>query len=648
MDNLASNAQNWVNDLLPGMDDIIAFDTTSNKAAVIDAAFTATVAGMQLAPGYNSTVTVGRNFTVWNGLTHMSGTINGDSDLILEGSSTAANGAIMTGIGTTTVWGNATFSVTGALPGGFTLNGRAFNVNANATFSLTMGRELVVSNGAVLTNNGRFRWLGGTIQINNTSSILNKANADFDIECNETVQGQGTFTNQGRMSKLPGTVPTGVATVSTLFNNQSTGIVTANWGTLKFNGGGTLGGNFSALNLARIEFDIAEFSVGNGATFSGPSITALLPSAQFTLQAGAVATSQGTFELSGTISGPNEFRNTGTFRWLMGELHDLKTFANVGQMDIVALIPVVIDSSAVINTGLINWLGSNIQMYNNANQERIGEIINRGIFDIKTDSTMELRPLPGGTPGQAQFNNIDGGTVKKTMGNDFTNIQVPFYQNAILELNARMIRFTGKYFQTHGSAETKIQNGAMHGGNDFFFSAGYIDIGTMGGVGGGGILVVPNLTIENAATLRGSGLYYGNIFNSGTIEPGNVAEQIVGAISIWGEMDTNGVWTNGNLTQYSTGRIRLGVRSTANNDHSFVWCTGNVALAGTLEVNFLPGGAIANMDAFDLVTTRASSTWIVSNLNTLIVNLPTGFTGVFDLNYLDGTGRRGVRLTLTN
>ncbi|MCI0378243.1 MAG: hypothetical protein L0215_11605 [Gemmataceae bacterium] len=89
-DNLASNAQNWVNDLLPGAGDTIAFDATSSKAATIDAAFTVSVAGMQLAPGYNSTVTLARNFTVTNGLTQMGSTITGSSNLTLQGSSMAA------------------------------------------------------------------------------------------------------------------------------------------------------------------------------------------------------------------------------------------------------------------------------------------------------------------------------------------------------------------------------------------------------------------------------------------------------------------------------------------------------------------------------------------------------------------------------
>jgi fibronectin-binding autotransporter adhesin len=82
-----------------------------------------------------------------------------------------------------------------------------------------------------------------------------------------------------------------------------------------------------------------------------------------------------------------------------------------------------------------------------------------------------------------------------------------------------------------------------------------------------GVLESPHVDVAHGATLQGEGLIIGNVFNSGTVAPGNS----IGTLTI-----------DGNYTQRRNGTLQIEAASV--NHHDVLVVTGTAHLSGTLEV----------------------------------------------------------------
>ena len=170
-------------------------------------------------------------------------------------------------------------------------------------------RSLRLDGGWTLTAEGTTNWTNGYIyfgynpvgtSIGGTNTLVNAAKATFDDQNTagyEIIQytGTGIFDNAGLFDK---TVASGASTttVSTVFNNQSTGTVKVDAGTLSLTGGGTETGAFIVAAGATLEFDGGSFALNNASAISSSG----------TLQVGG-----GTVSESGTLSDGGTLEITG-------------------------------------------------------------------------------------------------------------------------------------------------------------------------------------------------------------------------------------------------------------------------------------------------------------------------------------------------
>ena len=93
---------------------------------------------------------------------------------------------------------------------------------------------------------------------------------------------------------------------------------------------------------------------------------------------------------------------------------------------------------------------------------------------------------------------------------------------------------------------------------------------TQGKLAVNGVLESPTVSVFHGATLMGSGLIIGNVFNHGTVAPGNS----IGTLAI-----------HGNYRQYGNGTLQIEVASPGHHDVLLV--SGTARLAGTLEIRSL-------------------------------------------------------------
>ena len=165
---------------------------------------------------------------------------------------------------------------------GGTLNpGASLTVAANGVLNLTGTQNIYCP----LTNNGTVNWQSGNLYVGYYpgagifGEIWNQAGAQWNIQCDQTLSDPSyylpTFNNAGTLTKSGAS---GTTTISALLNNR--GPVQALSGTILFNQGGYLAGNFqtsagTAINFAGNLTLTGPMTIANlalsGATISGLS-----------------------------------------------------------------------------------------------------------------------------------------------------------------------------------------------------------------------------------------------------------------------------------------------------------------------------------------------------------------------------------------
>lgn len=114
---------------------------------------------------------------------------------------------------------------------------------------------------------------------------------------------------------------------------------------------------------------------------------------------------------------------------------------------------------------------------------------------------------------------------------------------------------------------TKTGRGLLDLRAPFYANATHITAGTLAV---NSVLHSPYVNVHHGATLMGSGLIIGNVFNSGTVAPGNS----IGTLSI-----------HGNYTQRKSGTLQIEASSTS--WHDVLVVSGTTRLAGSLELHSL-------------------------------------------------------------
>ena len=298
-----SEGSNWVGGVAPGAGDDAVIDPGGTYTVTISTAISANSLILSAA-GAIVTETAGGSLTLAGALTLTAGTLQLNSGATTVGGLTQLGGSLAD-TGTLTVSGTAVLSG-GGMEGG---SKSAVQGALVAQGPLIIAGGTALDGGWTLTAEGTTNWTSGYIyfgynpagtSIGGTNTLVNAAKAIFDDQNTagyEIVQytGTGIFDNAGLFDK---TVASGASTttVSTVFNNQSTGTVKVDAGTLSLTGGGTETGAFIVAAGATLEFDGGSFALNNASAISSSG----------TLQVGG-----GTVSESGTLSDGGTLEITG-------------------------------------------------------------------------------------------------------------------------------------------------------------------------------------------------------------------------------------------------------------------------------------------------------------------------------------------------
>ncbi len=335
-----------------------------------------------------------------------------------------------------------------------------------------------------LTNSGTVNWSGAGLTVYNnnalyTGIIYNRASGLFSIQSDQTLASGGYgfeyFRNLGSVRKSAGL---GVTSFGLAFTNA--GLVDAQSGTIRFAGGGNLGGTNNTVAGALIEFGGGNFVQDGFMTITGSGLCR---------QNGANVTLNdriaGLLLIGGNVALTPTFQTNGTIQNLQLDGAYL-TSSNVvtGSLGInggglASASPLTVAPGGVlnfngaavnlyaplVNAGTVNWSGAGLSIYNN-NALYTAVINNQpsGLFNVQSDQN-----LATGGYGFELFNN--SGTVRKTAGVGITTISVPFMNIGTLDAQSGTLSFSGPYAQTGGLMNFGITSLAYYGRISFSANA---------------------------------------------------------------------------------------------------------------------------------------------------------------------------------
>jgi hypothetical protein len=623
---------NWSPNQLPGASDNVFI--TSNGFYMVTMDVNATIGTLTVGSSG------GEQMLAMGGSTLQ---INGAGSVGTYGYLSISGGAIQ-GPGVLTVNGRCDWWG-GALAGG-------------AFLTVGSGGDLNILNGfnvqGVLTNLGTVNWQGGSIQeYNNTAQggtytgqIWNALGAVWNIECNQWLEwgsGAEQFHNAGLLTK---TLSFGTSYIQPYLDN--TGTVQAQTGTVEVYEGSGMLGAFEASSNAAIVFN-GTYTVWPGVNLSGPgsfqfvggSLTILtnpLPNLQLTggtvyldasFEGGAItnlslngallaATNTVTGQLSlngGGVSGnltigpggvATVYGNLsgvwmvaqGVLNWgngtFGGDSNSWMTVSANGTLNILGSCNI---ESALTNQGTVNWLGGNIQEYNNTAQggTYTGQIWNAlgAVWNIECNQWLQS------WSGAEQFHNA--GLLRKSVTSGQTYIQPYLDNSGTVEAQSGTLELyegsnLGGHFVADAGAAIDLDGTFAIAPSDNFSGAGVCQV--TGGtvtlltnlpanlqINGANVWLDPsfqggaitNLTLEDA-TLNGTNIVAGTLtlnnanllgvltiasnavanFNGVTEQNGGSAITVAagGALNILNWFNVQGVLTNLGTVNWQGGSIQ--------------------------------------------------------------------------------------------
>jgi T5SS/PEP-CTERM-associated repeat protein/autotransporter-associated beta strand protein len=223
---------------------------------------------------------------------------------------------------------------------------------------------------------------------------------------------------------------------------------------------------------------------------------------------------------------------------------------------------------------------------------------------------------PTYTPDYANFFVSNNAT---TMDTNQSNIV-----NSLIFAPASSLQVYNQLQVTSGNFTVGTGNATVHGGELFVpgdftkLGDGLLDllgkvlVNGRATVNAGGLLIngdftANSLTVLRNALLGGAGTIFGNVFNNGTVSPGNSP----GTLNIVG-----------NYTQGSSGNFDMEIAGRNNFDR--LVASGTASLAGTLTVTTVDGGTLAFGDKYQFLSAGGG---ISGEFDTIA--MPSGFRGRF-------------------
>ena len=524
-----------------------------------------------------ATVTISNNVTLGS-LNLSSGTINGPWNLIVSN---------------TFNWTAGTLASALTLPSAATLN--------------LMGNGTTLYLESALTNAGTVNWSSGTLNLYSCGGpagpIMNLAGGTWNLQGDQTLnQSCGSanafFQNSGTVRKL---VTAGTSVFSVPFNNS--GQVTAQSGTISFNGGGSLGGSFAAASGTTIDFSGGSFAAA-GATVSGAGFVQF-NGGTLTLGTDAIANvalTGGTLMLGpafqggtitnltlagSTLAGTNTV--TGTMNCPAGIVGGPLTIASTGVLNLNGSGTVYVEAP-LTNGGTVNWTGGTITVYGCSGAA--GPIVNLAgaQWNVLCDQTMNQSCVSA----SSYFANA--GTVKKSSSTGVTYFSLPFNNTGVVTALSGTLNFNGG--GTLGGTFAAGTGTLINFSAGAFSSSGNVAINGPGTVQlGGGTLTLSNNPIANLPLIGGT-VVLSPTFQGGTITNLTVAgSTLAGTNVVTGTLNLSGTTITGPLTIANNGVLNLigngtlYVENTLTNSGMVNWLGGPVVLYGCGG----PAGPIVNL-----------------------------------------------------
>jgi subtilase-type serine protease len=503
----------------------------------------------------------------------------------------------------------------------------------NNSGALTVNGDLIFELGATLNNastgeliNNRLITMVNVSQFNNAGSIINTGGIDLGSTFNST----GSLDNFGSIQNSV------TATIGGSFINQAGGTLT-NFGTgqITIDSAITTLNNGTVTNLAGGQITIDSAAVNNGTitNFAGGQITTATG-----------FSNTGTINNAGFLSGLIENSTTGTINnsgsATLLTLTNYGTVNNTGRLDSEALINNgaltnsggTVGVIALINSGTFtNGAGAslaisgggtftNAGLINNSGMVQASSLSNAGTFNNAAGGTLAISNTLSNT---GAINNNSGasltigvmvsnsGTINNDVGASLT-VNLPFFQNSAGGTINNAGTLTSSFLDNYGSvSNTGLMNaqafgfaneagGTLKNSGEFqsanfttFANSNVLNTGTITIAGNDTIPVVggafrndgtvnltagPNIPaqmqVTGTGTLSGTGTINGNVFMQGIMAPG----------------DSTGLFTiNGSLTDTSSASFLEDINGAGPGQNGELKITGDVTLAGSLDVDLLNG-----------------------------------------------------------
>ncbi len=392
---------------------------------------------------------------------------------------------------------------------------------------------------AILQNGGALSNLAGSFQINPTGAVFGLAPGFVNAT------NAGTITNAAGAQFIlissnldnSGTVNnSGMFTgdVNSSFINDSTGTLN-NAGTFAAildNKDGGVVNNTGTMNLLESSNELGGTINNNAGTLQLESSNRNLGNFNNAAGASVIVTTSSTFENGNIVVNTGTFTNNGTLQNASGG-----TFENFGTLNNNLTLE-NLAGSRILTTGMINNAGGLV----NSGTLQVGV----GIFAGTLNNTGTINNTGGG------FIDVTGGGTFNNSGNLISDAQSNFSSEANSKIvNTGNMTFTGNTVPIGGA----------------FRNDGTVNLNP-------GPVTFATLQVTNTGTLSGTGTVNGNVFMQGTMAPG----------------DTTGLFTiNGSLTDTSSASFLENIMGTGPGENGELKITGDVTLAGALDVDLLNG-----------------------------------------------------------
>lgn len=576
-----SDARNWSTNAVPTVNDPIQFNGTSNDPCTVDVTYATPLTSLTL-DGYGGTLMNSAGLLKVNNLTLKSGTIAGSGGLEIATSTNAGyfdwEGGFLgsdTGNFTVTIDPNNKIAITGTADK--TLS--ACTVNNKGTASWTNGGNIDATNGSKFET-----WNGATFTADSATGLFN---GQMNYMNTFQVDGGGTFTDNGTHSFDAFVLNQGEFDINgqTFFRFQSSSIPGGmspnpvyNIGlnaSLNLFGEGETMDNTTVIGSGTVDMSSDTLTINGTVTMNSLSQTG----GTITVNSGATLNLKTKYTGSALLAGT--WDGGGTLHFLPGMTATLG-FSPAGAIG----LNIVNDTTLTIST---DWaLSDGMTITNNGVMTitQTGDTSNNGGWTLSGDGSAQF--INNGTL------NINSVALDPGEGSATTTINTQFINQGMFNLQAGLMVFPLSVWQLSGS--TNLVGGGLQDQGTYVIGAG--------------------------STLTGTGsITVGTLENDGTISVGSPSNP-QGSLQVFG---LNGVPGSGNYSQSFSGILTLslfGPPSPGNYNQLII--SGKASLAGTLNLNIMPGYTPVKGDAFPLIFWGS-----LDPTNNTFTTVPAGWTPTY-------------------